>query len=494
MRQRSVLSSAVRGPGRLRRRRSCRDADVLDGLDAGRFPQGRRRGPVDRQRRPRLPRPVDLAGRGNRGAVPVDGRRRRRRHAVGRHRQRRQGPEDRRRTARSRRSSTPTSSRSTRSRRRRTAGSTSPRRPTARSITSPRTARRRRSSIPTTSTSGRWPSIATATCSPPPATRASSTRSRPTARARASTRRTRPTSSRSPSPRRASCSPAPNRPGRVFRIDAAGKAFVLLDSPFKEIHALRVADDGTIYAAAVSGASGGDRATIDRSIGARPTRPRAAAPTGVRGDHRRSPSSTRRRRPSQPTPRAGSRRTSSKGAIYRIRPNGLWDTYWETGDDSPFDVADRAGRQPARRHRHRGQDLPPRRRSRAGDAARRAPPRGRSRRSCASRPGRIVGATSNPGQAVRALGDAGARAAPTTPTCATPAPSRAGARSAGARPRAPGQVQVVTRSGNTATPDETWSAWSKPYTIADGEQIASPNARYLQWRAVLTARTAPSPS
>ena len=40
-----------------------------------------------------------------------------------------------------------------------------------------------------------------------------------------------------------------------------------------------------------------------------------------------------------------------------------------------------------------------------------------------------------------------------------------------------------TRSGNTATPDETWSAWSKAYTAASGEQITSPNARYLQWRA-----------
>jgi hypothetical protein len=52
---------------------------------------------------------------------------------------------------------------------------------------------------------------------------------------------------------------------------------------------------------------------------------------------------------------------------------------------------------------------------------------------------------------------------------------------------------MLTRSGNTATPDETWSAWSKPYTSAEGEQIVSPNARYLQWRAVLTAEGAPSP-
>ena len=42
-------------------------------------------------------------------------------------------------------------------------------------------------------------------------------------------------------------------PGRVFRIDATGKAFVLLDSPFREIHAVRLADDGTIYAVAVNG-------------------------------------------------------------------------------------------------------------------------------------------------------------------------------------------------------------------------------------------------
>jgi len=38
-------------------------------------------------------------------------------------------------------------------------------------------------------------------------------------------------------------------------------------------------------------------------------------------------------------------------------------------------------------------------------------------------------------------------------------------------------------------PDETWSAWSKPYTSAEGDSIASPNARYLQWRAVLKSDT-----
>jgi hypothetical protein len=47
------------------------------------------------------------------------------------------------------------------------------------------------------------------------------------------------------------------------------------------------------------------------------------------------------------------------------------------------------------------------------------------------------------------------------------------------------RVEVSTRSGNTKTPDDAWSDWSAPYGAADGSPIASPRARYLQWRAVL---------
>ena len=48
-------------------------------------------------------------------------------------------------------------------------------------------------------------------------------------------------------------------PGRVFRVDAAGKGFLLLDTTYQEIHAIRVDPKGVIYAAAQSGrAQGGD--------------------------------------------------------------------------------------------------------------------------------------------------------------------------------------------------------------------------------------------
>jgi len=50
------------------------------------------------------------------------------------------------------------------------------------------------------------------------------------------------------------------------------------------------------------------------------------------------------------------------------------------------------------------------------------------------------------------------------------------------------RVELRTRSGNSATPDETWSPWSEAYAEPCGEQIRSPKARYLQWKATLAGK------
>jgi hypothetical protein len=46
-----------------------------------------------------------------------------------------------------------------------------------------------------------------------------------------------------------------------------------------------------------------------------------------------------------------------------------------------------------------------------------------------------------------------------------------------------GGLTLATRSGNTAAPDASWSDWEP---VGAGDAIASPNARYLQYRAVIT--------
>jgi hypothetical protein len=278
-------------------------------------------------------------------------------------------------------------------------------------------------------------------------------------------------------------------PGRVFRIDATGKAFVLLDSPFKEIHALRVADDGTLYAAAVSGSP---VAAEDRSLDRTGTEtgrqtPLPTVSTEITAISVVDSPATQVQSPVL----SGVSRRSNKGAVYRIRTNGLWDTFWETGEDSPFDLLIEPGGSLLVGTGPEGKIFRV-----SGDPARATLlSRATARQVTAllrEPSGRVVGATSNPGKlfalsasvAKRGTYESDVRDAGTVASWGV-IRWRASAAS--------GQVQLFTRSGNTATPDETWSAWSKAYASADGEQIASPNARYLQWRAVLSAENSTSP-
>jgi hypothetical protein len=271
-------------------------------------------------------------------------------------------------------------------------------------------------------------------------------------------------------------------PGRIFRIDRDAKAFVLLDSSFKEIHALEVAADGTIYAAAFSGQPGGeDRSAPSISVTPAEATPSAPVPTVsaeitgitmVDATSGGSSASTGSSRPRNP-----------KGAIFRIRPDGLWDTPWEAADDWPFDVLIDTDGSLLVGTGKEGKVF-----RLSGDPARATLLTSAAARQVTAlvrdAAGRIVGATSNPGKlfalsssrATSGSYESDVRDAGTVATWGV-IRWRAASR--------PGEVEIATRSGNTATPDETWSAWSKAYATSSGEKITSPNARYLQWRAVL---------
>ena len=47
------------------------------------------------------------------------------------------------------------------------------------------------------------------------------------------------------------------------------------------------------------------------------------------------------------------------------------------------------------------------------------------------------------------------------------------------------RIEVMSRSGNTSTPDATWTPWSKPYLRPEGEPVASERARFLQLKVTL---------
>jgi hypothetical protein len=277
-------------------------------------------------------------------------------------------------------------------------------------------------------------------------------------------------------------------PGRVVRVDGDGKGFVLLDSPYQEIRTLRFDDKGVLYVAAVNGrATSGGAPAVPTDTGAtsggadasRAPVPSVSVSTEITAiGVVETPGSS-----GSSTSRADNRLT--KGAIYRISPDGLWDQLWESKEDSPYDVAfDADGHlivatgSKGKIYRLEGDPLQPMLLARA--SAQQVTSLYRDGR------GRLYYATANPGKLYRLSSARATRGTYESEVRDAQMVSSWGSVSWHGTIPSGSRVEVSTRSGNTETPDDTWSAWSPTYTTAEGSPITSPKARYLQWRAVLS--------
>ena len=273
-------------------------------------------------------------------------------------------------------------------------------------------------------------------------------------------------------------------PGQVLRIDRDGRAFVLLDTPYAEIRSLRIQPDGAVLVVAVNeqGASAASSSSTDTSSTESAAVPSVTVTTSVTAvvvaDTATSPAGA--------STNGGTGRRGTTGAVYRIASDGLWDTLWSSDADVPYDAvftsagALLVGTGPDGKL-YQVSGAPPR-----TVLLGRAPAQ-QVMRFLQQPDGSLRYATANPGKVVRltrALAQQGTyesevRDAETVATWGTI--SWRGMTPGGSR------IELSSRSGNTAIPNQTWSDWSAPYTDAVGTQIASPKARYLQWRAALFA-------
>ena len=271
-------------------------------------------------------------------------------------------------------------------------------------------------------------------------------------------------------------------PGRVFQLDATGKPFVLLDSPYNEIHAIRVDARGTIYAAAVTGRGASAPSPAATPEPAAPL-PIASVSTEVlsitiAGDASASSGA------STPAPASRGTQGLGTGALYRIMPDGVSDLVWQLREDVPYDIAFDgesavlvATGNEGKVYRLAGEPMQPTLVTRASvqQVTALLPESG----------GRMLFATSNPGKVFQLSAERAQRGTYLSDIRDAQSVATWGAiKWQGAIP-AGTTLQVSTRSGNTRTADETWSDWSAPYADPSGSPIVSPRARYLQWRAVL---------
>jgi len=275
-------------------------------------------------------------------------------------------------------------------------------------------------------------------------------------------------------------------PGRVLKVDAEGKGFLLLDSPFQEIRALRFDDKGMLYVGGLNGRASGGSATPPVDLTSdRPTPDpgRTLVPSVSVEVTSISIASV----PSASTGAARDDARAAKGAVYRINPDGVWDQLWESRDDSPYDLTfDQEGAvligtgSKGKMYRLQGDPLRPTLVARA--SAQQVTALYRDGR------GRLYYATANPGKIFRLAADRAVRGTYESEPRDAQMVATWGTLSWRGRTTGGSRIELFTRTGNTQTPDETWSAWSRAYSDPIGSPITSPKARYLQWRAVLTGR------
>jgi len=265
--------------------------------------------------------------------------------------------------------------------------------------------------------------------------------------------------------------------GLVLRVSPEGKTFALFDTQLREIHALAPAADGSIYALALSDAAASARV---------PSTPAAAQPQSTEGttpttsvtitaiDETGAPIQGQ-----SGQTRSRSDLSTARSAVFRILPDGATDVVWSSPTVTAFAIA--PGLQPGSvliGTADKGRIYSVTNDGR--DTLLLQSPEGQIS-SLLVRNNQIYAASSNQGKLFRfgnELVSEGTFESPVRDAKLTASWGRIWWRGAGT-------VEVQTRTGNGERPDATWSDWSTVYRDPEGNQIASPRARFIQWRATV---------
>ena len=285
--------------------------------------------------------------------------------------------------------------------------------------------------------------------------------------------------------------------GILYRVTARDKAFVLYDASLPEIRAIVPMPDGTVYAAALGGslarraqaANQAAQGTSGPTVTTGTTTTITVEAQSGPGEIKPPEAKPQQQAASAAAPQVTTQFTPvvdvtgvEKSAVYRINPDNTVETLWSSKDENVYDVlalerqilfsTDQNGRiyglSPDRRVTLVAQ-------TNEAETTRLLP----SNNS-------VLAATGNMGRIYR-LGDKpGGSGSYEAPVHDSGTASRWGSVSWRADLPPGCSLTFRTRAGNSARPDQTWSEWSEPLSDANGSRIASPNARYIQWKAEMT--------
>ena len=266
--------------------------------------------------------------------------------------------------------------------------------------------------------------------------------------------------------------------GLVLRIDPKGEGFVLYQLPKRETTAVAVGPDGSIYAAGV-----GSKQTVPAPVVPPPPTPAPTAAPTLTAAGTAAPM----RPPAEPPPtmNAAARPAVSGGSeLWRIYPDGHPERVFSSAQDVIYAIAfDRDGK-PVVGTGNKGTlyriDSPLRYTSLASLSV------NQITSVMTARDGAILATTGNVGKVFQFGPDIEKTGTIESDVFDAGQFSYWG-RIEGNGNRNGGTIALEARSGNLDRPQKNWSSWTAPVTAEEGGAITTPAARFLQWRATLTA-------
>ncbi|MDA1311720.1 MAG: hypothetical protein O2968_00145 [Acidobacteria bacterium] len=303
--------------------------------------------------------------------------------------------------------------------------------------------------------------------------------------------------------------------GVLYRIEHKGKAFALYDSDLPEIRDLQVTANGEIFAAAV----GGGYSALSGSSSFGTSAGQAQATTTITvsatpdGGDQLDPKPAAK--PGSSVSSAGSISVSDslitvtgleRAAVIRIGMNLEVEKVWKSDSESVLAIA-LVPEAPAEVFVATDKEGRIYRVNEQGEIALEAQTdRDQITKLVTSKGARWI-ATAHTGELLRWSSSPAANGTyiSTTRDAKTVAGwgrlSWRGSQAPGTAPET--NIEFQTRSGNSTLPDASWSGWSEAIKMQSGQMesstwrggsIASPPARYIQWKAVLSSSSGASPA
>ena len=273
--------------------------------------------------------------------------------------------------------------------------------------------------------------------------------------------------------------------GRIYRITPSGVLSVLYDSPHSEVNTLRVDEDGYVFAAAQSGPRRGSRS------GSPVPPPSQGASEEQGGEPVRNMVEVTASTDGAVGP-PGRGFATGGSVVYRIDPEGRVEEWWRSQADLCLSMALRGDGELLIGTGPRGRLYRVRERGRGTLLSELQESQVTALMPFAS--GGVVAATSNRGNLYHLRSRPVGEGEYESDVKDTRGRARWG-RIRWEDEQPPGTaVRLYARSGNTDSPDQTWSDWTGPYAESEGEALVCPPARYLQWKAVMSTQNEESPS